>query len=148
MQRWSGEFGVDPLLVFSVIRTESSFEPDAESAAGARGLMQMTSDTFDWVKSKIASDEMITFDDLLDPATSIRFGCYFLSSCLERYNDDVPTAAAAYHSGWGTVDGLLEKEEYSADGVVLDVFPHRNMRHYVSKITTAYEKYQNIYGSY
>ena len=38
---------------------------------------------------------------------------------MERYNGDVATAAAAYHSGWGTVDALLQMEEHSADGETL-----------------------------
>lgn len=146
MERWAGEYEVDPLLIHAVIRTESSFQPDAESGAGARGLMQMTEDTFDWVKSKIAPGEDLTFDDLFTPDTSIRFGTYFLDGCLKRYGGDVSTAAAAYHSGWGTVDGLLEDGAYSEDGVTLSSFPYRQMGHYVKKINDAYEKYRALYG--
>lgn len=62
--------------------------------------MQMTEETFLWLRSKIAADEDLAFADLYDPDTSIRFGCYYLHLCLERYNGDVATAAAAYHSGW------------------------------------------------
>ncbi len=49
----------------------------------------------------------LTFDDLYDPEVNIRFGSYFVSYCLHRYSGDLATAAAAYHSGLGTVDGLL-----------------------------------------
>ena len=69
--------------------------------------MQITEQTFDWIKGKIAPEEPLTFDDLYDPETNIRFGSYFVSCCLLRYQDDLSTAAAAYHSGWGTVDALL-----------------------------------------
>ena len=55
--------GVDPLLIYAVIRTESGFDPGAESSVGARGLMQITEVTFDWIKSKIAPGEDLTFDD-------------------------------------------------------------------------------------
>ena len=77
----------------------------------------------------------MTFDSLYEPEVSIRFGCYYLHLCLVRYGGDVPTAAAAYHSGWGTVDTLLEKAEHSADGVTLQGFPYNQMNHYVYKIT-------------
>ena len=43
------------------------------------------------------------------------------------------TAAAAYHSGVGTVDGLLGQEAYSTDGVTLDHYPYPQMRLYVKK---------------
>lgn len=139
--------GVDPLLLYSIIRTESGFDPNAESSVGARGLMQITEVTFDWIKSKIAKNEPVTFDDLYDPAVNIRFGAYYFAACLARYHGDVSTAAAAYHSGWGTVDGLLEKAEYSASGETLHTFPYEQMGLYVTKINRAYERYRALYGA-
>ncbi len=147
VEQWADEYEVDPLLVYSFIRTESGFDPEAQSNVDARGLMQITSDTFDWIKSKIASNEDITFDDLYDPEVNVRFGVYYLSRCLTRYEGDVATAAAAYHSGWGTVDGLLAKEEYSENAQTLDEFPYNQMRNYVSKIAACYEKYNELYSS-
>ena len=111
-----------------------------------RGLMQMTEETFIWLRSKIAPDEGLLFANLYDPETSIRFGCYYLHLCMERYNGDVATAAAAYHSGWGTVDALLQMEEHSADGETLQGFPYNQMNHYVKKITSCYARYQRIYA--
>lgn len=144
--QWAAEYDLDPLLVDAFIRTESGFDPDATSSVDARGLMQMTEETFLWLRSKIAADEGLTFGDLYDPAVSIRFGCYYLHLCLERYNGDVATAAAAYHSGWGTVDTLLQMEEHSADGVTLKGFPYSQMHHYVEKITACYGVYQRLYA--
>ena len=104
---YAGKYQIDPYILYSIIRTESNFNPQAESNVGARGLMQITEITFDWIKTKIAPDEPLTFDDLYDPEVNIRFGSYFISYCLQRYDDDLATAAAAYHSGLGTVDTLL-----------------------------------------
>ena len=101
---YAGKYQIDPYILYSIIRTESNFNPQAESNVGARGLMQITEITFDWIKTKIAPDEPLTFDDLYDPEVNIRFGSYFISYCLQRYDDDLATAAAAYHSGLGTVD--------------------------------------------
>ena len=147
VEQYAAEYDLDPLLVYSFIRTESGFDPGAESSVGARGLMQITEVTFDWIKSKIAPGEDLTFDDLYDPAVNIRFGVYYISACLERYHGDVSTAAAAYHSGWGTVDALLQKEEHSEDGLTLSGFPYNQMHHYVEKITACYAKYTELYGA-
>ena len=81
--------------------------------------MQITEETFDWIKSKIAPDEDLTFDALYDADTNIRFGTYLISVCLARYENDVSTAVAAYHSGMGLVDSLVADAEYSDDGVTL-----------------------------
>lgn len=143
---WAQTYEVDPMLVNTFIRTESGFDPDATSTVDARGLMQMTEETFEWIKGKIAPDEELTFDDLYDPQVSVRFGCYYLRLCLQRYDNDVATVAAAYHNGWGTVDRLLTMQEYSADGRTLDSFPYTLMNHYVKKITSCYEAYQRIYA--
>ena len=142
---YADKYDLDPLMLYAFIRTESNFNPKADSDAGARGLMQITEVTFDWIKTKIAPTEDLTFEDLYDPETNIRFGSYFVSYCLLRYQDDLATAAAAYHSGWGTVDGLLSQAEYSADGKTLDHYPYPQMRLYVKKITSSYQRYQEIY---
>ena len=146
VEQWAAEYELDPLLVYAFIRTERGFDPAATSSVEARGLMQMTEETFIWLRSKIAPDEGLLFANLYDPETSIRFGCYYLHLCMERYNGDVATAAAAYHSGWGTVDALLQMEEHSADGETLQGFPYNQMNHYVKKITSCYARYQRIYA--
>ena len=121
VEQYAAEYDLDPLLVYSFIRTES--------------------------RSKLGLGEEVSFGDLYDPDVSIRFGCYYLHLCLVRYNGDISTAAAAYHSGWGTVDALLQKEEHSEDGLTLSGFPYNQMHHYVEKITACYAKYTELYGA-
>ena len=86
VEYYAGKYGIDPMILYAFIRTESNFDPNADSDAGARGLMQITEVTFDWIKMKIAPKESLTFDDLYDPETNIRFGSYFVSYCLDRYS--------------------------------------------------------------
>lgn len=146
IERWAAEYDIDPQILYAVIKTESGFNPNAVSDVGARGLMQITEETFAWIKLKAAPNEEISFEDLYDADTNIRFGAYFIDRCLERYNGDLATAAAAYHSGWGTVDQLLEDPAYTADGFVLTEYPFPHMNRYVYKITHNYKKYLTLYG--
>lgn len=146
VRQYAAQYGIEENMIYAVIRTESGFKPRAESDAGARGLMQITDETFEWIKSKIAPDEAVVFDDLYDPQTNIRFGAYLLSVCLDRYGGDLSTAAAAYHSGMGLVDNLLKQPEYSADGIRLSAFPYQQMNRYVYKIGESYQKYCEIYA--
>ena len=146
VEYYAGKYSLDPLMLYAVIRTESGFDPDARSGVDARGLMQITEETFQWIKSRIAPDEEIAFEDLYDPETNIRFGSYYFTCCLERYQNDLATAAAAYHSGWGTVDALLSQTGYSQDGATLYDSPYVNMNWYMEKIRRSYARYQALYA--
>lgn len=146
METSAREFGLDPLLVYSFIRTESGFDAKAESNAGARGLMQITQETYEWLHSKLAPDQPPDFDSMYDPDTNIRYGCCLIAASLARYGQDVSTAAAAYHSGWGTVDALLSQTGYSQDGATLYDSPYVNMNWYMEKIRRSYARYQALYA--
>lgn len=146
VEYYAGKYDLDERMLYSIIRTESNFDPQAQSNVDARGLMQITEITFDWIKSRIAPSETLTFDDLYDPEVNIRFGSYYVAYCLLEYGD-LATAAAAYHSGLGTVGELLANPDYSSDGRTLDEFPYPQMRRYVHKITTSYARYCEIYAS-
>ena len=146
VEYYAGKYGIDPMILYAVIRTESNFDPNVDSNADARGLMQITEVTFDWIKTKIAPTEELTFDDLYDPETNIRFGTYFVCYCLKKYDNHLATAAAAYHNGLGAVDALLTETQYSTDGVTLEHYPYPQMRQYVKKITESYQRYSEIYN--
>ena len=77
VEYYADKYHLDEYLVYSIIKTESGFRADATSNVDARGLMQITEQTFDWIKTKIAPDEAIVFDDMYDPETNIRnrHGC-------------------------------------------------------------------------
>lgn len=145
VEQYAAEYNVNPLLIYSIIKTESGFDPNATSNVDARGLMQITEETFAWIKLKIAQDEEIVFEDLYLPEVNVRFGAYYLSRCMERYGD-VSTAAAAYHSGWGTVDQLLKKPEYALDEHTLKEFPYQQMKLYVYKVDKALTQYTQLYS--
>ena len=146
VEYYAGKYGIDPMILYAFIRTESNFDPNVDSNADARGLMQITEVTFDWIKTKIAPTEDLTFDDLYDPETNIRFGTYFVCYCLKKYDNHLATAAAAYHHGLGAVDALLTETQYSTDGVTLEHYPYPQMRQYVKKITESYQRYSEIYN--
>lgn len=146
VEYYAGKYGIDPMILYAFIRTESNFDPNVDSNADARGLMQITEVTFDWIKTKIAPTEDLTFDDLYDPETNIRFGTYFVCYCLKKYDNHLATAAAAYHNGLGAVDALLTETQYSTDGVTLEHYPYPQMRQYVKKITESYQRYSEIYN--
>lgn len=136
---------LDPALVYGVIRAESGFDPNAVSRANARGLMQMTPQTFEWVQTMIPGSEELTADDLFDPKVNIQFGCELLSLLLSHYENE-STAICAYNAGIGNVDSWLENPEYSSDGVTLDKIPYGETQEYLKRVTENRETYRELYG--
>jgi soluble lytic murein transglycosylase len=141
----AAENGLDPNLVYAVIRQESGFNADAESGAGALGLMQLTPDTFQWLLQQESADTSLTADSLRDPQTNIRYGCRFLALLKKRYSV-LRTALCAYNAGMGRVDSWLEDSSVSSDGKNLDTVPYRETREYAEKVLDNYRRYQEIYG--
>lgn len=144
VEKYAAENHLDKYLVYAVIRTESGFDPSAESNVGARGLMQIMEDTFDWIKYK-SDDEEAVYYDMYDAETNIRYGCMLLGYLMEEFGN-VEVVAAAYHAGRGNVTGWLADRKYSKDGVHLDEIPISDTAHYVDKIKKAIDKYVKMYG--
>lgn len=143
VEKYSKEYNVDKYLVYAVIKTESGFKADALSNVGARGLMQIMEDTFDWIKYRMGDTETAYFD-MYNAETNIRYGCWLLGYLTEEFGN-VEAVAAAYHAGRGKVNEWLSNKEYSKDGVHLDTIPSNDTAHYVSKITKAMEIYVKLY---
>ena len=142
VDKYSEQYQVDKILILSVINCESSFNPKAESKIGARGLMQMTENTFGWIKEKINDRRDITFDDIYTPDYSIEYGTALLSILLKQY-DDLDTVLCAYHAGMGTVSNWLSDKENSRNGKTLDSIPASSTqtRQYVVDVNKAIKIY-------
>ena len=80
IEKYSAQYDVPKTLLLAVIKTESSFDPKAESSAGALGLTQITPETFHWLQTK--TGETLSDDALSDPETAIRYGALFLALLL------------------------------------------------------------------
>ncbi|MEG1870083.1 MAG: lytic transglycosylase domain-containing protein [Oscillospiraceae bacterium] len=145
VKQYSEEYNVDEALIYAVIRSESSFDANAVSEIGARGLMQITDSTFEWAAYRMGSGDTVTYDDMFDPELNIRYGTYILSLLLKEFGSP-QTALAAYHAGWGSVKGWLNNKEYSLDGENLDNIPFWDTKTYVPKVMETMEKYKELYG--
>lgn len=131
----------EPLL-YAVINTESSFDKDAVSAVGAKGLTQITDETFLWLQTKTNEERPV--DDLFLPEVSIYYGGYFLDLLLDEFGN-TEVALAAYHAGRGRVNEWLADPRYSKDGKTLDDIPFADTKLYVEKVMKNYERYIKIY---
>jgi soluble lytic murein transglycosylase len=144
--KYAKEYKLDEDIIYAIINTESGFDPNAVSDVGARGLMQIMEDAFDWVKSRMPEDDGATYDDMYDPELNIKYGAYLFYMLYEEYGD-YGTALAAYHSGRGNVNGWLTDPSNSGNGKILDRnIPSRATAHYVDKVMTDFENYEKVYN--
>jgi soluble lytic murein transglycosylase len=146
VEKYADEFDLDPFLIYAVIKTESDFRPDAVSNMGARGLMQIMEETFNWLSRYRFFEREKVFDDMFTPHENIRYGCYLLAYHLENFGD-LDCSLAAYFAGDNTVLRWLGNSEFSSDGKTLDHIPDPDTRHYINKVRTAYETYIKLYRS-
>lgn len=136
--------GLPPALVFAVIRTESGFNPDARSSVEARGLMQITKDTFEWARFRENETEDLAFEALFDSEVNIRYGTAILRLLIEEF-DSVENALCAYHAGWGNVKKWLGNPDLSADGERIDRIPFQDTAYYVDRVLQTKRMYEKLY---
>jgi soluble lytic murein transglycosylase len=140
--RYSEEYDVDPYLVAAIIYVESGHRETAVSPKGALGLMQIMPATAEWIAQKLG--EPYDLNNVTEPYTNIRYGCWYLNFLFERFTP-VDTVLAAYNAGHNAVRGWLNDPSYSDDGVTLKRIPYPETEHYVEKVDRAYEKYKKLY---
>jgi soluble lytic murein transglycosylase len=131
----AAEFKLDPLLVAAVIREESRFNPDAVSAVGAIGLMQMMPATAAWAAKRVGLAAPGS-DALLRPAVNIRLGCWYLRYLI-RGHANLEEALAAYNGG----EGNVARWRKAGQGIQF-----RETRQYVARSLRSYDRYRTLYG--
>jgi soluble lytic murein transglycosylase len=137
--------GLDPLLIFSLIRQESLFESLARSFASAQGLMQVIPPTGAEIASELDWPPDYETPDLYRPYVSLRFGTYYLAKQRDRFDGRIEVALAAYNGGPFNAQRWIERAGEDPD-LFLEIITLREPQLYIKRIKEHLTVYRALYG--
>lgn len=142
---YAQQTGLDPLLLYAMMRQESLFDGSAESSAGARGLLQLMPAT----GAETAANEMwpanYTVADLERPYVNIRLGASYLERQVEYFNGNLFAGLAAYNAGAGNTAIWVSMAQDDPD-LLLEIVRYSETRQYVQYIFENYCLYKRFYS--
>jgi soluble lytic murein transglycosylase-like protein len=140
-----GGFVLDRALVLALVRQESRFDPEAQSPAGAVGLMQLMPTTAA-LAARLIGAEYVPHDRraMRTPANNLQIGQAYLAEVLEReVNFDILQALAAYNGGPMNVTRTLQRLPGVSDPLmIMESLPYQETRNYVERVMANYWIYR------
>lgn len=138
---------VDPNLVLAIIRQESSFNEEALSPVGARGLMQVMPATGRHLARRMRLREY-SAEDLWNPRTSIRLGTAHLSDHLKSFDEEddrgLSLALSAYNAGMRVARRWSRRLSDDDVDEFVESIPYRETRNYVKLVYRNYQVYSYL----
>ena len=137
-------YGVDHLLLLSLIKQESAFDQDAVSSSGAIGLMQIMPFTADEVSSRLFIADAVPRKTLRDSSVNIPLSTFYFYNLLKNSNGNIVNALASYNAGpmrlreWSLENPNLSDMEF------IEEIPVEETNQYVKNILRNYIVYSYL----
>jgi soluble lytic murein transglycosylase len=135
---------VDAALIAAVIYEESRFR-DQTSNAGARGLMQITPETADFIAHR-SGGVLFEQSDLATPQINIAYGAWYLRYLTDHYGGNETLAVAAYNAGQSNVDRWVRAAGGPDKFDSAKHIPFPETRAYVENVQKRREQYRDHYA--
>ena len=135
--------GVEPALIYSVMREESGYRPTALSVAGARGLLQLMPDTAARLARQAGLPEPSP-ESLFDPRVNLDLGSRYLAQLLARFDGRISAAVASYNAGPEAVSRWIQGNSFSDDEWV-EAIPYEQTRAYTKRVLRSLNAYRVLY---
>lgn len=145
IEKYATLYGVDPLLVISVMREESKFLPQSESHKGAKGLMQLMPSTAQAI-AKSLGDKDYNEQDLVIPEKNIQYGTWYLASLKKEFDNNPTLVIAAYNGGRGRVKEWIKNNQLNLAQLRYQDIPFEETRQYVERVLKSYQIYSKLYA--
>jgi soluble lytic murein transglycosylase len=133
INKYAGEFKVDPLWVMAIIKVESGFQAHAKSPRGALGLMQVLPSTARDIGPEIGV-VIQNEDELTNPDTNLHLGVYYLTKLQQLFPYDEVAVLSAYNAGPGVTSQWMQGK------AMLEVsdIPYLETRKFVKRVERTY----------
>jgi soluble lytic murein transglycosylase len=145
IRQQASDKGVEADLIAAVIYEESRFR-DQTSHAGARGLMQVTPDTADFI-ARHSGGVLFEQSDLATPQVNIAYGTWYLRYLLDRYDGNETLAVAAYNAGQTNVDRWVRAAGGQEQFDSAEHIPFPETRAYVDNVQERRGDYRDHYSA-
>lgn len=146
VQRFAEERGLDPWLIYAVMREESGFQPRIESWANARGLMQLMIGTANDM-ARLTGRGSVSSRQLFEPEINIELGSMFLRRLGERFQSHPACMIAGYNGGAGNVNNWLREDGGLPVDRWVEAIPYAQTRHYVKRVAMSWWIYHWLYDT-
>jgi soluble lytic murein transglycosylase len=133
---------ISPLLLVSIVRQESKFDPETRSPVGALGLMQVMPATAAFITPKM---EMPSYN-LISPPDNIKIGSWYLAHMHDEAKNDSLLAVASYNAGPGNVSKWVKKIGFNNPDEFVEDIPFDETQGYVRNVLGNYWNYLRIYN--
>ncbi|MEE2729324.1 MAG: transglycosylase SLT domain-containing protein [Pseudomonadota bacterium] len=140
VNKYASSSGLDKDWVYSLIRQESAFMPQARSSVGAMGMMQIMPRTAKQLSQSIGIPTPST-RDMLTPETNIKLGTHYMSQLQQQFKGNIILATAAYNAGPHRANAWQPTYLPVSGDIWVETIPFKETRNYVKNILT----YQAIY---
>lgn len=137
-------WGNDPILILSIIREESYFNPMAHSPVGASGLMQLMPLTARDA-SKVSGINLSSSQMLFEPSINIQLGNVYYSQLRKFLLDKDALAVLAYNGGIGSVSNWKDTLNYVDIDDLIEQIPYQETQNYLKKVFRSYWNYLRTY---
>ena len=127
---------IDPAWAFAIARRESSFMPDANSGAGAKGLMQIMPAT-----AKQLARKSVSTSYLFNAKNNVKLGTLYLKQLSKQYKGNNVLATASYNAGPHRVKKWAKEAVNMPIDMWIETIPYKETREYVKSVLA----YQQIY---
>ena len=144
IRQQASDKNIDAALIAAVIYEESRFH-DQTSHAGARGLMQITPDTAEFIARR-SGGVLFEQADLATPQINIAYGAWYLRYLIDHYEGNETLAIAAYNAGLANVDRWVEQAGSPEQFDSARHIPFPETRAYVENVQERRGQYRDHYG--
>jgi soluble lytic murein transglycosylase len=146
VRRYAKQRGLDPYLVLALIRQESAFVPGLVSRSGARGLMQLLSETAN-LTARAHGLPTLVADEIEWPEVNIQLGVHHLADLLRDLGGNLALSVAAYNAGTPPVERWLQRFGFADQAEFIEDIPFTETRLYVKLVLANYERYRSLYAA-